>query len=56
MIDTNILLDWLLDHDSIRTEQIDKLFTTIKELYIPDVILVELEPLCLRNSINYRET
>jgi predicted nucleic-acid-binding protein len=42
MLDTNILLDWLLDRDPVRTELIDKLFISIKELYIPDVIVVEL--------------
>src|SRR4051812_16921891 len=42
MVDTNILLDWLLDRDAARTEVIDKLFAVAKELHIPDAILVEL--------------
>lgn len=42
MIDTNILLDWLLDRDANRTKSIDKLFAVTKELQVPDVILVEL--------------
>lgn len=42
MIDTNVLLDWLLDRDASRTESIDKLFAETKELHVPDVILVEL--------------
>jgi predicted nucleic-acid-binding protein len=42
MIDTNILLDWLLDRDEKRTKLIDKLFSSAKELQIPDIIIVEL--------------
>ena len=42
MVDTNILLDWLLDRDDDRTKSIDKLFADTKELHIPDIILVEL--------------
>jgi predicted nucleic-acid-binding protein len=42
VIDTNILLDWLLDRDKRRTKLIDKLFSSSKELQIPDIIIVEL--------------
>jgi predicted nucleic-acid-binding protein len=42
MVDTNILLDWLLDRDHARTTQIDKLLTNSSELHIPDVVIVEL--------------
>jgi len=42
MIDTNILLDWLLVRNEERTKLIDKLFSSAKELQIPDIIIVEL--------------
>lgn len=42
MLDTNILLDWLLDRDTHRTAEIDNLFASSKELHIPDPIIVEL--------------
>lgn len=42
MIDTNVLLDWLLDRYKRRTKLIDKLFSSSKELQIPDIIIVEL--------------
>lgn len=42
MVDTNVLLDWLLDRDATRTKRIDKLFSSVKELHIPDIIIVEL--------------
>jgi len=42
MLDTNVLLDWLLDRDEARTERIDKLLSSAKELQIPDIIIVEL--------------
>ena len=42
MLDTNVLLDWLLVRDDERTKRIDKLLSTSKELQIPDVIIVEL--------------
>ena len=42
MLDTNVLLDWLLDRDTTRTKRIDKLLSTVRELQIPDVIVVEL--------------
>lgn len=42
MIDTNVLLDWLLDRDEGRTRLIDKLFSSAKELQVPDIIIVEL--------------
>lgn len=42
MVDTNVLLDWLLDRDTNHTDSIDKLFEATKELHVPDVILVEL--------------
>lgn len=42
MLDTNVLLDWLLDRDNTRTKRIDALFSTVRELQIPDVIIVEL--------------
>lgn len=42
MLDTNVLLDWLLERDKTRTKRIDKLFSSVKELQIPDVIIIEL--------------
>ncbi len=42
MIDTNILIDWLLNRDAARTKRIDTLFTSSKEFHVPDVIVVEL--------------
>lgn len=42
MLDTNVLLDWLLDRDKVRTKRIDKLFSSIRELQVPDIIIVEL--------------
>jgi predicted nucleic-acid-binding protein len=42
MLDTNILLDWLLDRDASHTKLIDSLLGRVKELQIPDVIIVEL--------------
>ncbi len=42
MVDTNVLLDWLLNRDAIRTKLIDDLLATTKELHIPDAIIVEL--------------
>ena len=42
MIDTNILLDWLLDRDEHRTKLIEELFTGVEELHIPDVVIAEL--------------
>lgn len=42
MLDTNILLDWLLDRDPGRTAKIDALFERSRELHIPDAIMVEL--------------
>jgi predicted nucleic-acid-binding protein len=42
MVDTNVLLDWLLDRDSLRTKIIEDLFTNSSHLQVPDVILVEL--------------
>lgn len=43
MLDTNVLLDWLLDRDRDRTSAVDKLFAHAKQqLHIPDAIIVEL--------------
>ena len=42
MLDTNVLLDWLLDRDEVRTKRIDALLTASKDIQIPDVIIVEL--------------
>lgn len=42
MVDTNILLDWLLDRDEERTKLIDNLLASATELHLPDVIIVEL--------------
>ena len=42
MLDTNVLLDWLLDRDADRTAKIDALFTRSLELHVPDVVIVEL--------------
>ena len=42
MIDTNILLDWLLDRDPSRSEQINILFSKSKEIQIADLAIVEL--------------
>lgn len=42
MVDTNLLLDWLLDRDPKRTALIDRLILDSKQLIIVDAILVEL--------------
>jgi predicted nucleic-acid-binding protein len=42
VLDTNILLDWLLNRDEARTAQIDSLFAQAQELHIPDTIVIEL--------------
>lgn len=42
MLDTNVLLDWLLERDADRTTKIDALFERSRELHIPDAIIVEL--------------
>ena len=42
MLDTNVLLDWLLDRDAARTKRIDALLSSAKELHIPDIVIVEL--------------
>lgn len=42
MLDTNGLLDWLLNRDEARTKRIDMLLSHSRELHIPDVIIVEL--------------
>ena len=42
MLDTNLLLDWLLERDADRTAKIDALFERSRELHIPDAIIVEL--------------
>ena len=42
MLDTNVLLDWLLDRHPERSRQIDTLFSTSRELYVPDAIVVEV--------------
>jgi predicted nucleic-acid-binding protein len=42
MLDTNALLDWLLGRDEARTKRIDNLLSSVKELQIPDIIIVEL--------------
>ncbi len=42
MLDTNALLDWLLNRDETRTKRMDNLLSSVKELQIPDVIVVEL--------------
>lgn len=42
MIDTNILLDWLLDRDQAHTLLIDSFFTRAKDVHIPDLALAEL--------------
>jgi len=42
MLDTNVLLDWLLDRDHERTKLVDDLLGRSKELHIADVVVVEL--------------
>ena len=42
MIDTNVLLDWLLDRDARRTAIVERLFGDARELRIPDVVITEL--------------
>jgi predicted nucleic-acid-binding protein len=42
VVDTNVLLDWLLDRDAARTKLIDSLVATHKQLHVPDAIIVEL--------------
>jgi predicted nucleic-acid-binding protein len=42
VIDTNILLDWLLNRDPAHTLLIDTFFAKTKEIHIADLVLVEL--------------
>lgn len=42
MLDTNILLDWLLDRDPARSAQIDSLFSSDQKLDVLDVVITEL--------------
>lgn len=42
MIDTNILLDWLLDRNSERTEQVDRLVRRSSELQVADAAIIEM--------------
>lgn len=42
MLDTNLLLDWLIERDTGRTAKIDNLFERSRELHIPDAIIIEL--------------
>lgn len=42
MIDTNVLLDWVLNRDQSRSERIDKIFLNLKKIYIADLIIAEL--------------
>ena len=42
MLDTNILLDRLFDRDKKRTSKINDLFEETTEVYVPDVVMVEL--------------
>lgn len=42
MIDTNILLDWLLDRNTDRTKQVDQLIERSRELQVADVAIVEM--------------
>ncbi len=42
MLDTNVLLDWLLVRDDERTKRIDTLLSASSKLQVPDVIIVEL--------------
>ena len=42
MIDTNVLLDWLLDRDARRTAIVERLFADSRELHIPDMVIIEL--------------
>jgi predicted nucleic-acid-binding protein len=42
VIDTNILLDWLLDRDRARTVIIDRFFAKAKDIHIPDLAFAEL--------------
>jgi predicted nucleic-acid-binding protein len=41
MVDTNVLLDWLLNHDEAHTKCVDKPLSSVRELHVPDVIVVE---------------
>ncbi len=42
MIDTNTLLDWLLDRNAGRTKQIERLIEQSDELHVTDVAIVEM--------------
>lgn len=42
MIDTNVLLDWLLDRNPAHTKAIDKLLKNKKEVHVPDMAIAEL--------------
>lgn len=42
MLDTNLLLDWLLQRNPNQTKAIDEFIASSTELYISDVTLIEL--------------
>jgi predicted nucleic-acid-binding protein len=42
VIDTNILLDWLLERDVTRLKKINRLFASHKRFVVPDMVMTEL--------------
>lgn len=42
MLDTNLLLDWLLQRNPSHSEIIDEFFDNAAELFVADVVIVEL--------------
>lgn len=42
MLDTNVMLPWLLDDVPEQTKAVDHLFATSTEMVVPDVALIEV--------------
>lgn len=42
VLDTNVLLDWLLERSETRTKKIRRLFSNNRQFVIPDLVVVEL--------------
>lgn len=41
MLDTNIILDWLLNRDPKRTAAVQALFERSNQLHVPDIVIFE---------------
>lgn len=42
MLDTNVILDWLLQRDPERTRRVDNMIANSSELHVSDVTIIEL--------------